>query len=81
MYNIDSIIEIFKEYSKPSQTKEFTEQDAAGSTGGSGGGKPPAYPTVTKWETGIKRGPANPVKIGKWKDVVSPTRGKGNTLL
>ena len=45
-------------------------------TGGSGG-----YPTVTKWETGITRGLANPVKVGKWKDLYQTKRGKANTLL
>ena len=83
MYTIDYIIDTLKRFTISENPKEFLEQDAAasggaGSTGGSGGGK---YPTVTKWETGIKRGPANPVKLGKWKDVYSPNRGKANTLL
>lgn len=79
MYTIDYIIDTLKRFTISENPKEFLEQDAAASGGaGSGGGK---YPTVTKWETGIKRGPANPVKLGKWKDVNSPNRGKANTLL
>ena len=79
--SIDDYISMFNLLSNEEETQEFTEQDAAaGSTGGAtGGGK--GYPTVTKWETGLKRGTANPVKFGKWKDVVTITRGKANTLL
>lgn len=79
--SIDDYISMFNLLSNEEETQEFTEQDAAaGSTGGAtGGGK--GYPTVTKWETGLKRGTANPVKLGKWKDVVTITRGKANTLL
>jgi hypothetical protein len=39
------------------------------------------YPAVTKWETGIKRGSANPLGNTKWKDSYTITRGKANTLL
>ena len=78
--SIDDYISMFNLLSYEEETQEFTEQDAASSTGGAtGGGK--GYPTVTKWETGLKRGTANPVKLGKWKDVVTITRGKANTLL
>lgn len=37
------------------------------------------YPTVTKWETGAARGPANPIGNAKRQDKVN--RGKANTLL
>ena len=79
--SINDYINMFNLLSNEEETQEFNEQDAAaGSTGGAtGGGK--GYPTVTKWETGLKRGTANPVKLGKWKDVVTITRGKANTLL
>jgi hypothetical protein len=46
------------------------EGEAASSTG---------YPTVTKWETGLTRGPANPISNEKRQDKV--TRGKANTLI
>lgn len=77
--NIDNYIKLFNHLSNNEETLEFKEQDAAG--GGGGGGSKGGYPTVTKWETGMKRGTANPVKLGKWKDVVTLTRGKANTLL
>lgn len=58
---------------------EFDEQETGGATTSSG--PPPAYPTITKWETGIKRGSANQVGNTKWKDSYTITRGKANTLL
>lgn len=40
-----------------------------------------AYPAVTKWETGIKRGPANPINPKqKWSDTYQTKRGKANTI-
>lgn len=59
---------------------EFDEQEEAG-TATSAGSPPPPYPTVTKWETGIKRGSANQIGNTKWKDSYPITRGKANTLL
>lgn len=40
------------------------------------------YPAVDKWESGITRGPANPIGITKWSDVVGTklTRGHANPL-
>jgi hypothetical protein len=62
------------------------EQDAAAAapsagTTTQGGGT--GYPQVTKWESGVTRGPANQIAVTKWKDIVgqSMKRGKGNTLL
>jgi hypothetical protein len=37
------------------------------------------YPTVTKWETGLTRGPGNPIGNAKRADKVN--RGKGNRLI
>lgn len=61
---------------------ELDEQDVAsesGSTEKSGG---QGYPQVTKWESGVKRGPGNQIGNTKWSDVVGSTliRGKGNPL-
>ena len=77
---LEKYIHLFDLLSNNDDTQEFKEQDSAGGGSGGGGGAK-GYPTVTKWETGIKRGTANPVKLGKWKDVVTITRGKANTLL
>ena len=62
--------------------EELSEQDAAPAGDASdGGGDKPEYPTVTKWETGITRGPANQIGLTKWADIVKINRGKANTLL
>lgn len=81
--DIDSIMELMREYTpKKDGDGELDEQDAASSGGGasSGGDKPP-YPTVTKWESGVTRGTANQIGLTKWRDIVKITRGKANTLL
>lgn len=77
---IDEIISLLKVYTRKNTNKngEIDEQDAATDTGGGGG----AYPTVTKWETGLTRSVANQIDYkAKWKDLYKITRGKGNTLL
>jgi len=60
---------------------ELGEQDApaAGSGGATAGA---AYPTVTKWETGLARSVANTIddKV-TWSSLYKITRGKANTLL
>jgi hypothetical protein len=54
-------------------TSELGEQSTEG-------GKP-SYPAVTKWETGVKRGPANSIDPKqKWSDTYQTKRGKANTI-
>lgn len=73
---LDEIIYLLKRYTIFDNGSEMTEQDAAGGGGGA------AYPTVTKWETGLTRSVANQIDYkAKWKDLYKITRGKGNTLL
>jgi hypothetical protein len=73
---LDEIIYLLKRYTTTESKDEIGEQDA----GGSGGGA--AYPTVTKWETGLTRSVANQIDYkAKWKDLNKLTRGKANTLL
>ena len=83
--NIDDLILVFNKYSTDTSKEEVGEQDTApASSGGasSGGGAKPAYPTVTKWETGVARtGPANQIGLTKWSEIVKINRGKANTLL
>jgi hypothetical protein len=76
--DLDEIIYILKRYTINSgEEKELGEQDAA-----AGGGGGAAYPTVTKWETGLTRSVANQIDYkAKWKDLYKITRGKANTLL
>ena len=82
IFDIDNLINLMQ--GSKQIDSELGEQDAAASggaaTGGGGGAKPP-YPTVTKWETGLTRGPANQIAITKWADIVKLNRGKANTLL
>lgn len=82
---LDNIIQLLKRYTTYNfeNHNELGEQDAAAGGGGgtsSGGGG--AYPTVTKWETGLTRSVANQIDYkAKWKDLHKITRGKANTLL
>lgn len=81
-YEIDDLISLMKRYIKSDSKKNDGELDEQGAAAGaSGGGAKPAYPTVTKWESGATRGPANQIGLTKWKDIVKVTRGKANTLL
>jgi hypothetical protein len=78
-FQIDKIIDLMKRYTpKKYFDGELDEQDAAPAAGG---GEAAAYPTVTKWESGATRGPANQIGLTKWRDIVKLTRGKANTLL
>ena len=80
--DIDSIISLMKSFTPSSDKEEMGEQDAAPAAGGGGGGSKPAYPTVTKWESGVARtGPANQIALTKWSEIVKINRGKANTLL
>lgn len=67
-----------KQYTLSNTKDEIGEQDSESTTSGGSAAK---YPTVTKWETGAVRGPANQIGLTKWKDVVKINRGKANTLL
>ena len=78
-YEIDTIINIMQKYTTKKNDGELGEQEAAAPTSGGGGGT--VYPTVTKWESGVTRGPANQIGLTKWRDIVKVTRGKANTLL
>jgi hypothetical protein len=77
--DVDFIIDILNKYSNSPSKSEMGEQDAA--PAGGGGGTKPAYPTVTKWESGVTRGPSNQIGLTKWSDTVKINRGKANTLL
>lgn len=78
-YEIDNLISLMNRYIKSDSKKNDGEIDEQGAPA-AGGGKP-IYPTVTKWESGATRGPANQIGLTKWRDIVKVTRGKANTLL
>ena len=78
--DLDKIIFLLEKYTYTSKPDgELGEQDATTTTDTGGGG---AYPTVTKWETGLTRGVANTIddKV-TWASLYNTTRGKANTLL
>jgi hypothetical protein len=80
-FKIDELINLMKQYTpKKDIDGELDEQDAPETSGGGVGGGS-KYPTVTKWESGVTRGPANQIGNTKWRDIVKVTRGKANTLL
>ena len=75
----NEILFLLKKFTYPSNSEELGEQETAGTGGATTGG---AYPTVTKWETGLTRSVANQIDYkAKWKDLYKITRGKANTLL
>jgi hypothetical protein len=84
--DIDEIISLLKFYTKfetfEDEKSEIGEQgetttDTTASSGGGG-----AYPTVTKWETGLTRSVANQIDYKvTWKSLNKLVRGKANTLL
>jgi hypothetical protein len=74
---ITSMTEADSDTSASSGTDSGTSNAASSSQSSKGG-----YPAVDKWESGITRGPANPIGITKWSDVVGAklTRGHANPL-
>ena len=60
------------------QEGDAAPASAPASGGATGGGS--KYPTVTKWESGVARGPANQIGNTKWSDIVKLTRGKANPI-
>lgn len=76
--DIDRIISLMKEYTTTNSNEELGEQEEAPVDGASSGGG--STNTVTKWTTGLTRGPANMLglKGEKWESGL--TRGKANPL-
>ena len=60
-----------------SEDEELSEDEIETPTTSSGGGKE-GSPTVTKWESGVKRGKGNQIGNTKWESGVK--RGKGNQI-
>ena len=80
IFDIDELISLMRSNTNDGVDSELGEQDVAAG-GSTGGGAKASYPTVTKWETGLTRGPANQIALSKWSDIVKLNRGKANTLL
>lgn len=70
------IKEVLNIVKKTRNKEEMGEQDTTTPSG-----PPPSYPAVTKWESGVKRGPANTIDPkSKWSEVVPMVRGKANPI-
>jgi hypothetical protein len=75
LFDFDTYINLLKGFGQ----EELKEQDAASTTSTSSAPSPPAaYPTVTKWESGVTRGKANQIGNTKWESGL--TRGKSNPV-
>jgi len=61
-------------------TSSSDSQPSAGTSDTQSGGQ--GYPQVSKWESGVERGPGNQIGVTTWDDVVGSklTRGKANPL-
>jgi len=75
LFDFDTYINLLKGFGQ----SDLKEQDATSTSSTSSTPSPPsAYPTVTKWETGITRGKANQISNTKWESGI--TRGKANPV-
>ena len=80
---ITSMVEVDGDTSASSGADTASTTSTASSSQSSGTQSSKAgYPAVDKWESGITRGPANPIGVAKWSDVVGAklTRGHANPL-
>lgn len=83
--NIERILELMetksskKKIKKKSEEEEIEMKEEGESAPASGSGPSAGYPTVTKWDTGLTRGPGNPIGNEKRPDKVN--RGKANRLI
>lgn len=90
--NVEQLDRIFnnlisekKEESVKVSEDDLEEQEDLGSEpspGTSNQGGAENYPQVGKWESGVKRGPANQIGVTRWSEIVGATltRGKANQL-
>ena len=62
--------EVNEEGEESTDTTTDTSTDTSSDTGSS----------ITPWESGVARGPANQVGNTKWSDIVKTTRGKANPI-
>lgn len=82
--NIERILELMETKSSKKKVKKKSDEEEIemkeeGEAAAGGSGPSAGYPTVTKWETGLTRGPGNPIGNEKRQDKVN--RGKANRLI
>ena len=94
--DINKIIKLLRQYTKEHKreigeqdgetttTAAPTSSTPPASSGGGSSASPSGgsqkYPAVTKWESGVARGPANQIGNTKWSDIVKLNRGKANPI-
>jgi|21_taG_2_1085346.scaffolds.fasta_scaffold01176_6 hypothetical protein len=75
------LIHQYDDFVKTTSTEELGEQEVGVEGGGVESGVSDAGGTgASTWETGLSRGPANPVGMTHWADSYSISRGKANPL-
>lgn len=79
---ITSMVEADSDTTTSASTTTSTSTPTSGGATSTASSGKASYPQVDKWESGITRGPANPIGITKWADVVGSklTRGHANPL-
>jgi len=79
--NIKRIIDLMEKNTTKKEVDFEVEEEISeeGETAGGGSAPSTGYPTVTKWETGLTRGPGNPIGNAKRQDKTA--RGKANRLI
>ncbi len=80
LFDFETYINLLKSFGEEKLTEQESTPPPSGGASGGGSTPPAAYPTVTKWESGLTRGKANPVN-NKEKWTTGIKRGKSNTLL
>ena len=75
------LIHQYDDFVKTTMTAELDEQESGVEGGGVESGVSDAGGTgASTWETGLTRGPANPVGVTRWADTYTLSRGKANPL-
>jgi len=77
-YSFDTYLNFLNRLSDKKIVEQNTSPTSDTSSAPSTPSAPSAYPTVTKWETGLTRGKANQIGNTKWESGI--TRGKANPL-
>jgi hypothetical protein len=76
-----NLIEVYEKYVTEYKEDELSEQEEGVEGGGVSTGVSDAGGTgASTWNTGVQRGPGNPVGPTHWADTYTITRGKANPL-
>lgn len=77
-----NLIEVYEEFALDYSESDLAEQEAGVEGGGvSTGVSDSGGKGAATWESGVQRGPANPVGVTHWADSYALARGKANPLV